>query len=150
MNSPEWLKPGIYGALIGAVFVGVVGFTWGGWVTGGTANSESLKLTERLRRVDPEMIEYRVTVEDPVTLTAPFTMRLMLTTQPGYTFLEYSCHEGNGAVPNSLSGERAYERQVAEAVAEGLPAPRRATNHNEIRNGEGVDLSDPFDINAGE
>jgi len=29
MNTPEWLKPGIYGALIGAVFVGVVGFTWG-------------------------------------------------------------------------------------------------------------------------
>ena len=37
MNTPEWLKPGIYGALIGAAFVGVVGFTWGGWVTGGTA-----------------------------------------------------------------------------------------------------------------
>jgi hypothetical protein len=119
-------------------------------ITGGTPNSEQLKLTERFRRVDPEMIEYLVTVEDPVTLTAPFTMRLMLTTQPGYLFLEYSCHEGNGAVPNSLSGERVYERQVAEAAAQGLPAPRRAVNHNEIRNGDGVDVSDPFDINAGE
>lgn len=38
MNTPEWLKPGIYGALIGAVFVGAVGFSWGGWVTGGGAN----------------------------------------------------------------------------------------------------------------
>ena len=38
MNTPEWLKPGIYGALIGAVFVSVVGFSWGGWVTGGGAN----------------------------------------------------------------------------------------------------------------
>ncbi|MFD1158995.1 hypothetical protein [Roseovarius aestuarii] len=38
MNTPEWLKPGIYGALIGAVFVGTVGFSWGGWVTGGGAN----------------------------------------------------------------------------------------------------------------
>jgi len=38
MNTPEWLKPGIYGALIGAVFVGVVGFSWGGWMTGGGAN----------------------------------------------------------------------------------------------------------------
>ena len=34
MTNPEWLKPGIYGALIGAVFVGVVGFSWGGWMTG--------------------------------------------------------------------------------------------------------------------
>ena len=38
MNTPEWLKPGIYGALIGAVIVGVVGFSWGGWVTGEGAN----------------------------------------------------------------------------------------------------------------
>ena len=38
MTTPEWLKPGIYGALIGAVFVGVVGFSWGGWMTGGSAN----------------------------------------------------------------------------------------------------------------
>ncbi len=37
MNIPEWLKPGISGALIGAVFVGAVGFSWGGWMTGGEA-----------------------------------------------------------------------------------------------------------------
>jgi len=119
-------------------------------LTGGAPNSDQLKLTERFRRVDPEMIEYHVTIEDPVTLTAPFTMRLMLTTQPGYLFLEYSCHEGNGVVANSLSGERVYERQVAEAAAQGLPPPRRATNHVEIRNAQGVDVTDPFDINAGE
>ena len=119
-------------------------------LTGGAPGSTELKLTERFRRVDPEMIEYRVTIEDPVTLTAPFTLRMMLTTQPGSTFLEYGCHEGNEAVRNSLSGERVYERQVAEATAAGLPAPRRATNHNEIRDGAGVDISDPFDINRGE
>jgi hypothetical protein len=118
-------------------------------LTGGAPNSEALQLTERFRRVDEEMIEYVVTIEDPIALTAPFSMRLMLTTQPGYTFLEYSCHEGNGAVANSLSGERVFERQVAEATARGLPPPRRATQHNEIRNGEGVDI-EPFDINAGE
>ena len=45
MNTPEWLKPGLYGALIGAVSVGVVGFTWGGWVTGGTANDRALAMS---------------------------------------------------------------------------------------------------------
>ncbi len=45
MNTPEWLKPGIYGALIGAVCVGVVGFTWGGWVTGGTANERAMAMS---------------------------------------------------------------------------------------------------------
>jgi len=118
-------------------------------LTGGAPGSEALKLTERFRRVDEEMIEYVVTVEDPVTLTAPFTLRLMLTTQPGYMFLEYSCHEGNGAVVNSLSGERVYERQVAEALAKGLPPPARATEHNQIRDGI-PDPADVIDINAGE
>lgn len=37
MNVPEWLKPGIYGAGVGAVALAIVGFSWGGWVTGGTA-----------------------------------------------------------------------------------------------------------------
>ena len=46
MNAPEWLKPGIYGAVIGAALVGVVGFTWGGWVTGGTANDRAIAMSQ--------------------------------------------------------------------------------------------------------
>jgi hypothetical protein len=45
MNAPEWLKPGIYGAVIGAAFVGVVGFSWGGWVTDGTANDRAMAMS---------------------------------------------------------------------------------------------------------
>ena len=45
MNTPEWLKPGMYGAVIGAVFVGVVGFSWGGWVTGGTAHDRAMAMS---------------------------------------------------------------------------------------------------------
>jgi hypothetical protein len=116
---------------------------------GGVPNTEQLRLTERFTRVDPAMIEYVATVDDPGAFTAPWTMRFMITSRPGYEVLEYSCHEGNGAVGNALSGERAYERQVAEARAKGLPIPERAINHDQIRNGpaEGVAI---FDINAGE
>jgi hypothetical protein len=116
---------------------------------GGVPNTEQLKITERFTRVDPEMIEYVATIDDPGAFTAPWTMRLMITSRPGYEVLEYSCHEGNGAVGNALSGERAYERQVEEAKAKGLPIPERAINHEQIRNGpaEGVAI---FDINAGE
>jgi hypothetical protein len=40
MQAPEWLKPGLYGAVCGAVALAVVGFSsWGGWVTGGTARA---------------------------------------------------------------------------------------------------------------
>jgi len=115
----------------------------------GAANSEAMRLTERFRRVDPEMIEYIATIDDPVAFTAPFTLRLMLTTQPDYRVYEYSCHEGNGAVRNALSGERVYEQQVADAIANGQPIPARATEHNQIRNGFGDDVV-PFNINAGE
>ena len=37
MNFPEWTKPGLYGALGGAIAVSILGFTWGGWTTSGSA-----------------------------------------------------------------------------------------------------------------
>jgi len=37
MRTPEWLKPGLYGAATGAVALAIVGFAWGGWVTDGKA-----------------------------------------------------------------------------------------------------------------
>ncbi len=111
-------------------------------------HSDKLKLVERYRRVDPQMIEYRATIDDPVTFTAPFTYRVMFTTQPNYEVYEYSCHEGNGAVGHALSGERAFERQVAEAKAKGQPVPQRASGLTIYRPpAEGAEI---FDINAGE
>ena len=41
MKTPEWLKPGAYGAACGAIALAVVGFTWGGWVTGSTARERA-------------------------------------------------------------------------------------------------------------
>jgi hypothetical protein len=117
---------------------------------GGVPNTEQLKLTERFTRIDPQMIEYVATVDDPGAFTAPWTMRLMITSRPEYEVLEYSCHEGNGAVAHALSGERAYEVQVAEAKAKGLPIPERAIEHEQIRNGVPAEGQRVFDINAGE
>lgn len=37
MKAPDWLKPALYGAAAGAVALAIAGFSWGGWVTGGTA-----------------------------------------------------------------------------------------------------------------
>jgi hypothetical protein len=37
MNVSESMKPALYGAAAGAIALAIVGFTWGGWVTGGTA-----------------------------------------------------------------------------------------------------------------
>lgn len=37
MQSTQWIKPGLYGAALGAIGLAIIGFSWGGWVTGGTA-----------------------------------------------------------------------------------------------------------------
>ncbi len=37
MNVPEWVKPAAWGVVGGAIAAIIIGFSWGGWVTGGTA-----------------------------------------------------------------------------------------------------------------
>jgi hypothetical protein len=37
MQIPSWTKPALTGAAGGAVVLAIAGFSWGGWVTGGTA-----------------------------------------------------------------------------------------------------------------
>ena len=41
MNIPVETKPAIWGVVGGAIALGIVGFTWGGWVTGGTAEASA-------------------------------------------------------------------------------------------------------------
>jgi hypothetical protein len=42
MNVPIETKPALWGIAGGAVALAVVGFTWGGWVTGGKAETTTL------------------------------------------------------------------------------------------------------------
>jgi hypothetical protein len=37
MHIPQWLKPGFWGVVIGALGIMIVGFGWGGWVLDSTA-----------------------------------------------------------------------------------------------------------------
>ena len=42
----EKIKQGLWGAAGGAVVLAVIGFTWGGWVTGGTAQKMAEDMAE--------------------------------------------------------------------------------------------------------
>jgi hypothetical protein len=75
--------------------------------------SEQLKVTERFTRTGPDTIVYRFTMDDPATFTAPFTGELPFTRIDEMVY-EYACHEGNYAMTNILSGERAKEKAEAE------------------------------------
>ena len=38
MRLPEWTKPGIWGAVVGGVATAIIGFSYMGWSTAGTAD----------------------------------------------------------------------------------------------------------------
>jgi hypothetical protein len=39
MNVPQWCKPAFWGVVVGAVGIMILGFAWGGWVLGSTAEN---------------------------------------------------------------------------------------------------------------
>ena len=75
-----------------------------------TGASSALTITERFTRTGDTTLRYVVTVDDPMTWTAPFTMQMTLDRDDNYGMFEYACHEGNHALRNILSGARATER----------------------------------------
>jgi alpha/beta superfamily hydrolase len=42
MNMPANTKPWVQGAVVGAAALAIIGFSWGGWMTGGTAAKDSV------------------------------------------------------------------------------------------------------------
>jgi hypothetical protein len=92
----------------------------------GLRHSDQMRLTERLKRVADDVVQYQVTVDDPVTYVRPFTFSFPLTPLDGGVILPYECHEGNQAVRNSLAAERTEDRALAEDLARGIVRPRRA------------------------
>ena len=82
---------------------------------GGPPYSDALRLVERFTRTAANVIDYELTVNDPKTYTAPWTIAFPVTQEPGYEVLEYACHEGNHSLPNALSATRA-EKAAEEAA----------------------------------
>ncbi len=76
----------------------------------GTGASDALKITERFRRTSDTSLSYSITIDDPKTWTAPFTLQYPLARDDSYGMFEYACHEGNYALQNILRGARAGAR----------------------------------------
>jgi hypothetical protein len=69
-----------------------------------------MRLVERWTRTAQDVLQYEATVEDLSIYTKPWTVLLDLQLDNKYRIFEYACHEGNYAIPNSLRGSRAQER----------------------------------------
>jgi hypothetical protein len=86
------------------------------WAAAWRAARSTTRLVERFTR-KANSIEYQFTWEDPSMFRHPWTARWPLSRQAdiGVTegpIYEYSCHEGNYALQNVLSGARAKEREA--------------------------------------
>lgn len=78
------------------------------WAAIFTRPSETLHIVERFTRTAADAMDYRVTVEDPATFSAPWTAAIPIARLADDTQIyEYACHEGNYAIPNLLAGGRA-------------------------------------------
>ena len=75
-------------------------------------SSESMRLTERLTRVDAETLVYEFTVDDPETWTRSWTAEVPMRRNPDVMF-EFACHEGHYSMPVMLGGARVQEREAA-------------------------------------
>ena len=75
----------------------------------GIPTSTRLHVVERYRRVSDDTIMWTVTIDDPNVYTRPWTISIPLTQDPNYEIYEYACYEGNWAVRNALSGQRAID-----------------------------------------
>ncbi len=55
----EKIKPPLWGAVGGGIVLAIIGFAWGGWVTGGTAQEMAEELAERavVARLAPICVE---------------------------------------------------------------------------------------------
>ena len=91
----------------------------------GNRHSTQLKFIERIKRVAKDIVQYQVTIDDPLTYERPWTMSFPLTPLDGGRILPYTCHEGNMALTQSLGGERAEDRALAEDLKKGIVRTRR-------------------------
>jgi hypothetical protein len=77
--------------------------------------SEQLKITERITRLNNDILLYEIKTEDPVVLTRPWTARYPLELNDSYEWWEYACHEGNRTIGDYISASRAERARQSEA-----------------------------------
>jgi hypothetical protein len=89
------------------------------------ANPDRLRMIERFTPVAHNVVEWKVTMEDPTTWVRPWTQAMPLTKNDREAIVEYACHEGNISMPLRLGAGRAEELEREEAAKKGVKLPPR-------------------------
>lgn len=103
------------------------GFNDQGWLdSSGHPQTESLRLTERLRRRDFGHLDYEITIDDPKVFTKPFTIKRERVLSPDTQLLEDVCENERSRVRMSGdTGVRLRPEQVAPLAGVYEAAPGR-------------------------
>ena len=73
--------------------------------------SDTLRTTEKFRRVADDTLEYYVTFDDSTVWSRPWTLMILLK-RTGEQMFEFACHEGNYSLPAILRGARDQEKNA--------------------------------------
>ncbi len=106
----EKIKPGVWGAIGGAIVLAIIGFAWGGWVTGGTAQKMAEELAQKtvVARFAPICVEqYNQDSEKDQKLKE-------LKEEGSWKRDDYVEEQGWATMP----GEKEADNKVAEKCAE--------------------------------
>jgi len=108
-----WIKPGVWGAVIGSILTMIVGFSWGGWATSSTANQVAT------RRADAAVTTALVPIclaQDKVDATKGKKLGELKAITTSYEQTDFVMKAGWATFP----GQADPNRDVAEACASAL------------------------------
>ena len=115
MNAPQWLKPGLVGAGCGAVALAIAGFSWGGWMTGGSAEAMA---TDRARaEVVATLVPFCVALSQADPNLSRVTAELQAAT--AYKRPDILMKAGWATMPGADGGNLGLARACALTLAEG-------------------------------
>ena len=116
MKVPAWVKPGIWGAVIGAIAIMIFGFWQMGWTTAGTANRMAADRADSA--VAAALVPFCVAnAERDPDQTKIATLRAE---QSGYTRSQLVSDSGWATLP----GMTEPDRKLASACSDKLQGPK--------------------------
>jgi hypothetical protein len=94
--NPAWMGYSIGHWDGDAMVVETSGFNDNAWLdNSGHPGTESMKVTEKIRRKDYGHLEMEITVDDPKAYKKPWTVNIPFTLLPDAELIEYICSENN-------------------------------------------------------
>lgn len=112
MQVPTWTKPGITGAIVGAIATMILGFSQGGWYTGGSAE----RLAEQ--RADAAVIDALVPICVSQSKLDPDTTKLgqLAAIKSSYEQRDFVIKSGWATMPATDGPNRDLASKCADAL----------------------------------